>query len=52
MVGSDKIGKRIPNLELAWEQISALVTDDRVDAAIVEQINQQGVNVIIAPYFK
>ncbi len=51
MVDSEKIGKRIPNLELAWDQVSALVTDDRIDSVIVEQIKKQGVNVILAPYF-
>lgn len=50
MVDSDKIGKRIPNLELAWQQISALVTDDRIDASVVRKITQQGVEVILSPY--
>jgi DeoR/GlpR family transcriptional regulator of sugar metabolism len=50
MVDSDKIGRRIPNLELPWEQISVLVTDDRLADADVKQITQQGVKVILAPY--
>lgn len=50
MVDSDKIGKRIPNLELAWQQISVLVTDDRIDTAVVKKITEQGVEVILAPY--
>ncbi|QYJ86178.1 DeoR family transcriptional regulator [Shewanella mesophila] len=50
MVDSDKIGKRIPNLELAWQQISVLVTDDRIEQAIVNKITEQGVEVILAPY--
>ena len=50
MVDSDKIGKRIPNLELAWQQVSVLVTDDRVEPAVVKQIIEQGVEVILAPY--
>ena len=50
MVDSDKIGKRIPNLELAWQQVSVLVTDDRIEPAVVKQIIEQGVEVILAPY--
>lgn len=50
MVDSDKIGKRIPNLELAWQQISVLVTDDRVEPSVIKQITEQGVEVILAPY--
>ncbi|GIU02731.1 DeoR/GlpR family DNA-binding transcription regulator [Shewanella algidipiscicola] len=50
MVDSDKVGKRIPNLELAWQQISVLVTDDRIDCAVVKKITEQGVEVILAPY--
>jgi len=50
MVDSDKIGRRIPNLELPWEKISVLVTDDRLADSDVKQITQQGVQVILAPY--
>ncbi|MCE9680605.1 DeoR/GlpR family DNA-binding transcription regulator [Shewanella sp. AS1] len=51
MVDSDKIGKRIPNLELAWQQISTLVTDDRIADSAVKNIRAQGIEVILAPYF-
>ena len=50
MVDSDKFGRRIPNLELPWQQISVLVTDDRLPASEIEQITKQGVKVILAPY--
>ncbi|WP_394204994.1 DeoR/GlpR family DNA-binding transcription regulator [Shewanella waksmanii] len=50
MVDSDKIGKRIPNLELGWQQISTLVTDDRITQASLNQIMSHGVQVITAPY--
>lgn len=50
MVESDKIGKRIPNLELDWQQINTLVTDDRINQTVINQIIAQGVHVITAPY--
>jgi DeoR/GlpR family transcriptional regulator of sugar metabolism len=50
MVDSDKFGRRIPNLELPWQQISELVTDDRLAASDVEKITKLGVQVILAPF--
>ena len=50
MVESDKIGRRIPNLELSWEKISVLITDDRLADSAIEQINKQGVKLILTPY--
>ena len=50
MVDSEKFGRRIPNLELAWQQISVVVSDDRLSASDVEKITNQGVQVILTPY--
>ena len=50
MLESDKVGRRIPNLELPWSQVSVLVTDDRLAAEAVESISNHGVRVILAPY--
>lgn len=50
MVESDKFGRRIPNLELPWLQISVLITDDRLALADVEKITKQGVKVILTAY--
>lgn len=50
MLESDKVGRRIPNLELPWSKVSVLVTDDRLTAAAVESISNHGVRVILAPY--
>ncbi|WP_107950077.1 DeoR/GlpR family DNA-binding transcription regulator [Shewanella baltica] len=50
LVDSDKIGKRIPNLELPWAKVSVLVTDDRIDKSALKQISDQGVRVMLAPY--
>ena len=45
---SDKIGRRIPNLELPWERIHTLVTDDGLDDAARARIQQKGVTLICA----
>jgi DeoR/GlpR family transcriptional regulator of sugar metabolism len=48
MVESDKIGRKIPNLELPWKAVHSLITDDGLSAEIREQITKQGINLIIA----
>ncbi|QFU25063.1 DeoR family transcriptional regulator [Shewanella eurypsychrophilus] len=50
MLESDKIGRRIPNLELPWGEISVIVTDDNLPDEAAEKISEQGVRVIVAPY--
>ncbi|MGB1199913.1 MAG: DeoR/GlpR family DNA-binding transcription regulator [Cognaticolwellia aestuarii] len=48
LVESDKVGRKIPNLELAWRNVHTLITDDGLAANIISAIKQQGVNVICA----
>jgi len=48
MVESEKIGRKIPNLELPWQKIQTLITDDGLSAEIINQLKNQGVNLIIA----
>ncbi|MDO6619059.1 MULTISPECIES: DeoR family transcriptional regulator [unclassified Shewanella] len=50
MLESDKFGRRIPNLELPWSNISVLVTDDKLPAETVATITEYGVRVILAPH--
>ncbi|MBR9728898.1 DeoR/GlpR family DNA-binding transcription regulator [Shewanella intestini] len=50
MLESEKIGRRIPNLELPWSNISVFVSDDRLPQQAVNSIEQHGVKVILAPY--
>lgn len=50
MLESEKLGRRIPNLELAWGNISVLVTDENLPAEAVETISNHGVRVILAPH--
>jgi DeoR/GlpR family transcriptional regulator of sugar metabolism len=49
MVESDKIGRRIPNLELPWHNIHTLITDDALPAASREIIQAKGITLICAP---
>lgn len=48
MVESDKVGRRIPNLELPWSSLHTLITDDRLDSQVAEQIHARGVQLILA----
>jgi|TARA_B110000091_G_C13810610_1_gene474847 DeoR/GlpR family transcriptional regulator of sugar metabolism len=48
MVESDKIGRKIPNLELPWQKVHTLITDNGLSAEIINQLTNQGVNLIIA----
>ncbi|SDA44667.1 transcriptional regulator, DeoR family [Pseudomonas sp. NFPP33] len=49
MVESDKIGRRIPNLELPLSSLNTLITDERLDAQAAEQIRARGIQLILAP---
>ena len=49
MVESEKIGRKIPNLELPWSSIHTLVTDEGLASEAREQIQAQGVTLICAP---
>lgn len=48
MIESDKIGRRIPNLELSWESIDTLITDSELSSQAKTEIERQGVTVICA----
>ena len=48
MVESDKIGRKIPNLELPWSSVHTLITDERLSAEAREQLMARGVNLICA----
>ncbi|TIC83386.1 DeoR/GlpR family DNA-binding transcription regulator [Crenobacter intestini] len=48
MVESDKIGRRIPNLELPWTSIHTLVTDDALPPSARESIRAHGVTLVVA----
>jgi len=48
MVESDKVGRKIPNLELPWKEINTLITDDGLSGTVKEQLKKQGINLIIA----
>lgn len=48
MIESQKIGRKIPNLELSWQQIDVLITDDLLSEQDKALIEQHQVEVIIA----
>ena len=48
LVESNKIGKKIPNLEIPWQQVNFLVTDDGLDDNTKQAIEQHQVTVICA----
>ncbi|MDH4559560.1 DeoR family transcriptional regulator [Pseudomonas sp. BN411] len=48
MAESDKVGRRIPNLELPWSSIHTLITDERLSAEAREQIAARGIKLICA----
>ncbi|MNS09635.1 Glucitol operon repressor [compost metagenome] len=49
MVESEKIGRKIPNLELPWSSIHTLVTDEGLDGEARAQIQARGIALICAP---
>lgn len=48
MVESQKIGRKMPNLELTWQQIDVLITDSGLSETDKLAISAQGVEVICA----
>ncbi|WP_448567658.1 DeoR/GlpR family DNA-binding transcription regulator [Thalassotalea ganghwensis] len=48
MVESDKFNRKIPNLEIPWQQIHTVITDDDLSPEIREQLVAQGVNLVCA----
>ncbi|ASP38071.1 XRE family transcriptional regulator [Bacterioplanes sanyensis] len=47
MAESDKIGRRIPNQELAWQQIDVFITDSGISREQQQQIEAHGVQIDI-----
>jgi DeoR/GlpR family transcriptional regulator of sugar metabolism len=46
---SDKLFKKMPNIELSWGKISTLVTDNRLHNDAQRHIQNYGVNVMCTP---
>lgn len=46
MAESDKVGRRMPNLELPWGSIHTLITDERLEAEARLRIEAHGVRLI------
>jgi len=50
MLESDKLQRRIPNLELPWEQISTVITDERLSSQAADIIRGHDIEVLLVPY--
>lgn len=48
MAEADKLGRRMPNLELPWSSIHTLITDARLEPEAREQILARGIKLICA----
>ncbi len=48
MIESDKVGRKIPNLELSWNDVDVLVTDKQLPDELVSKIESHQVRVIRA----
>lgn len=48
LVESDKIGRKIPNLELPWDKVTTLITDSHLAPEMREVISDCGVQLICA----
>ncbi|MCC6074490.1 DeoR family transcriptional regulator [Pseudomonas sp. GCM10022188] len=48
MLEADKVGRRMPNLELPWHSIHTVITDERLAAEAREQIQARGIRLICA----
>lgn len=48
MAESGKFAHKMPNLELPWQSIAYLITDEHIDPDTKQQIEQQGVTVLTA----
>ncbi len=48
LVESEKIGRRIPNLELPWQRVTTVITDNNLSEDKREAIKACGVQLICA----
>jgi DeoR/GlpR family transcriptional regulator of sugar metabolism len=48
LVESEKVGRKIPNLELPWQQVTTLITDNLLADDICKAIEAKGIQLICA----
>ena len=46
MVESEKIHRKIPNVEIAWQQIDTLITDEDITQPVKDKIAEHGIKLI------
>lgn len=47
MIESDKIGRKIPNLELSWQCITTLITDNQLDLQMQQALRATGIELLL-----
>lgn len=47
MIESQKIGRKMPNIELDWRQINRIITDSQINNQIKKQLEQKGIEILI-----
>lgn len=48
LIESNKFDRKIPNIELEWSQIDVIITDNDLPKSLKQQIENKGIEVIIA----
>ena len=48
MIESEKINRKIPNVEIPWQHIHTLISDDNLPLETRNQLIKQGINLICA----
>lgn len=47
LIESNKIGRKMPKLELSWDKISTVITDDGIKDSDLQAIKSKGIKVIV-----
>ncbi|MDP8034107.1 DeoR family transcriptional regulator [Pasteurella atlantica] len=48
MIESHKMARKMPNVELDWDQIDRVITDNQIDLEMKKALEQKGIDVLIA----
>ncbi|MDP8079403.1 DeoR/GlpR family DNA-binding transcription regulator [Phocoenobacter skyensis] len=48
MIESQKMDRKMPNVELVWDQIDRVITDNQIDVQVKKELEQKGIEVLVA----
>lgn len=48
LIESQKMGRKMPNLELQWDSVNKLITDSGIEPEMKQALEQRGIEVIVA----